>query len=78
METEVVTLVQRVLRHGIQLKERLVRGERFHLQNEQAVLKQLLMTEEDATHLPEYASETDGPGGEQGNGPKGQELISSV
>jgi hypothetical protein len=58
MENEVVILVQRVLRHGIQLKERLVRGERFHLENEQAVLKQLLMTDVEATHLPEYGSET--------------------
>ena len=58
MENDLSTLVQRVFRHGIQLKQRLLRGETFHLKNEQAVLKRLLLSEEEAAHIPEYGSET--------------------
>ncbi len=57
MNFEVDTLVHRVLRHGIQLKERLRQGEVFDLRNEQAVLKRLLLTEEHARQLPDYSSD---------------------
>jgi type VI secretion system protein ImpK len=58
MDNDLANMVQRVLRHGIQLKERLARGEQFHLKNEQAVLKRLLLSEQDAAHLPEFGSDT--------------------
>ncbi len=57
MNYEVTTLVHRVLRHGIQLKDRLRKGETFDLRNEQAVLKRLLLTEEQARQLPDYSSD---------------------
>jgi len=60
MQHEVETLVHRVLRHGIQLKERLRQGETFDLRNEQAVLKRLLLTEEQARQLPDYGSDAVG------------------
>lgn len=57
MNREVDNLVHRVLRHGIQLKDRLRKGETFDLRNEQAVLKRLLLTDEQARQLPDYGSE---------------------
>lgn len=58
MTNELDNLVHRVLRHGIQLKERLRQGETFDLRNEQAVLKRLLLTEEQAQQIPDYAADT--------------------
>lgn len=58
MNSEVDNLVRRVLRHGIELKERLRRGEEFDLKNEQAVIKRMLLTEEQARQIPDYASDT--------------------
>lgn len=57
MNHELDILVHRVLRHGIQLKERLRQGETFDLRNEQAVLKRLLLTEEQARQLPDYSND---------------------
>jgi len=57
MNPEVDHLVHRVLRHGIQLKDRLRQGETFDLRNEQAVLKRLLLSDEQARQLPDYSSD---------------------
>lgn len=58
MTQDVDALVRRVLRHGIMLKERLRQGETFDLRSEQAVLKRMLLTEEQAQQLPDYSSDT--------------------
>jgi type VI secretion system protein ImpK len=57
MSQDVDALVRRVLRHGIMLKDRLRLGETFDLRNEQAVLKRMLLTEEQAAQLPDYSSD---------------------
>jgi len=57
MNQDVDHLVHHVLRHGIQLKERLRQGETFDLRNEQAVLKRMLLTEEQARQLPDFSND---------------------
>ena len=54
MDTDLVKLVERVLHHGIQLKSRLNQGEAFDLRIEQATLKEMLLSREEAQQNPEY------------------------
>src|SRR5262245_37365538 len=61
MSNDVDILVHTVLRHGIQLKDRLRKGEQFDLKNEQAVLKRLLLTDEQARQLPDFGSDAPPP-----------------
>ena len=45
MAEELTLLVHSILQHGIRLKTRLVRGEPLILENEQALLKKMLLSE---------------------------------
>jgi type VI secretion system protein ImpK len=57
MQEELTDLVHSVLHHGIQLKKRLMRGETLILENEQAILKRMLLTETDAQRWPDYGGD---------------------
>ncbi len=57
MQEELNDLVHSILQHGIQLKNRLMRGETLILDNEQAILKRMLLTDADALRWPEYGGD---------------------
>jgi type VI secretion system protein ImpK len=57
MQEELTNLVHAILRHGIELKTRLLRGEPLILENEQAILKRMLLTDVEARRLPEYGGD---------------------
>ncbi|MBI3823703.1 MAG: DotU family type IV/VI secretion system protein [Planctomycetes bacterium] len=57
MQDDLTDLVHSILQHGIQLKKRLMRGEPLVLENEQAILKRMLLTEADAQRWSDYGGE---------------------
>jgi type VI secretion system protein ImpK len=58
MQEELNDLVHSILQHGIQLKNRLMRGETLLLENEQAILKRMLLTDADSQRWPGYGGDT--------------------
>jgi type VI secretion system protein ImpK len=57
MRDEIARLVHPVLDRGLELRQRLLRGERPVLYAEQAILKGLLLTEEEAQRLVDFGGE---------------------
>lgn len=57
MQEELTQLVHSILQHGIQLKSRLLQGEPLILENEQALLKNMLLPESEAARWPDYGGE---------------------
>ena len=63
MQEELTQLVHSILQHGIQLKKRVMSGERLILENEQALLKKMLLSETDARRWPDYGGDATGSQG---------------
>ena len=61
MHDDLNNRVHAILQHGIELKHRLLRGEPLVLDNEQAILKRLLQSDEDAQSSPEFGGDPRGP-----------------
>jgi type VI secretion system protein ImpK len=59
MQQDLANLVHPILRHGLQLKERLDRGESPSLEVEQTALRGLLLTDLEASRWIEYGGEAD-------------------
>src|SRR5712692_8317322 len=59
MRDEIANLVHPVLMYGVDLKDRLDKGEDPNLESEQAQLKGLLLSESEARRLGEFGSEGD-------------------
>jgi type VI secretion system protein ImpK len=57
MREEIANLVHPVLSHGLRLKERLERGEELDFDNEQAVLKGLLLSHDEARRWADYGGD---------------------
>lgn len=57
MAEELTSLVHSILQHGIRLKSRLARGETLILENEQALLKKLLLSDSEARRWPDYGGD---------------------
>ena len=57
MQEELTDLVHAILHHGIQLKKRLLRGEPLVLENEQAILKRMLLSDAAAARWPDYGGD---------------------
>src|SRR4051812_6352785 len=57
MQEELSNLVHSVFRHGVLLRERLIRGEACELEVEQAALRQLLLSEVEAKRWPEFGGD---------------------
>lgn len=64
MQQEIANLVHPLLVHGLQLRERLEKGETVNLDIEQATLKGLLLTDAEARRYVDF-------GGDGGRGPAG-------
>ncbi|HEX5273514.1 MAG TPA: DotU family type IV/VI secretion system protein, partial [Gemmataceae bacterium] len=71
MSDEIASLVRATLGRGLDLKERLARGEPLSLEEEQAALKRLLLGDVEARHWPEYGGDRPPaePGEARGRGP---------
>jgi type VI secretion system protein ImpK len=64
MQEELTSLVYSILQHGLELKSRLLRGEALILENEQAILKKMLLSETESHRWPDYGGDAGGsPGG---------------
>src|SRR4051794_35802885 len=57
MAEELTLLVHSILQHGIRLKNRVARGEPLILENEQALLKKMLLSKSEAMHWPDYGGD---------------------
>ncbi len=57
MQDELNNLVHSILQHGVQLKKRLIRGEALVLENEQAILKRMLMSNADAQRFADFGGD---------------------
>lgn len=57
MNEQLANLVHPVLRYGLRLKDRLLRGETMTLDTEQTNLKALLLTELEAEQVPDFGGE---------------------
>jgi type VI secretion system protein ImpK len=66
MHEDLATLVHPVLRYGLDLHERLARGEPASLDKEQAALKGLLLTDMDAGRYPDFGGDPATAGVAQG------------
>jgi type VI secretion system protein ImpK len=67
MSDEIANLVRAALSRGLELKDRLGRGEPLSLEEEQAALKRLLLSDVEARRWPEYGG--DGPPAVPGEAP---------
>lgn len=59
MHEDLANLTHHLLQHGIELKKRLLAGEKLDVASEQAVLKRLLLTDAESRRIPEYGEEAD-------------------
>src|SRR5947208_223861 len=60
MQDELTLQVHTILQHGNRLKGRLMRGEALVLENEQALLKKLLLSDAEAQRWPDYGGDDTG------------------
>lgn len=68
MQESIAQLVHPVFTYGLQLKERLDRGEAPTFEIEQAALKGLLLSDIEARRYPDFGGEGDAPGEGRGRG----------
>ena len=75
MQESIAQLVHPVFSYGLQLKERLSRGEALTFEIEQAALKGLLLSEIEARRWADFAGDGDPAGGSSGRGRGAQQFL---
>src|SRR3954452_8426837 len=68
MQESIAQLVHPVFTYGLQLRERLARGESPTFEIEQAALKGLLLSDIEARRYPEFGGDGDAQGESRGRG----------